>query len=63
MSKKYPSIKHQYIKSLKLYINDVGDKRFIVPTKNEEFNEWFNIEPEEKYLNCIFEREKKVYKY
>jgi hypothetical protein len=63
MSKKYPSIKHQYIKSLKLYIDDVGDKRFIVPTKNEEFNEWFNIEPEEKYLNCIFEREKKVYKY
>ena len=61
--KKYPSIKHQYIKSLKLYIDDVGDKKFIVPIKNKEFNEWFNIEPEEKYLNCIFEREKKVYKY
>jgi|TARA_B100001964_G_C14181210_1_gene576355 hypothetical protein len=69
MSKKYPSIKHQYIRSLKLYIKDVGNEKFIIPLKNgerknpkKEFTEWFNIEPEEKYLNCIFEREKKVYK-
>ena len=63
MSKKYPSIKHQYIKSLKLYIDDVGAEKFIVPEKNKEFKAWFNIEPEEKYLNCIFEREKKAYNF
>ena len=64
MSKKYPSIKHQYIHSLKLYINDVNnEEHLIIPKKNEAFTEWFKIEPEEKYLNCIFEREKKDYKF
>ena len=64
MSKKYPSIKHQYIHSLKLYINDVNnEEHLIIPKKNEAFTEWFKIKPEEKYLNCIFEREKKDYKY
>ena len=63
MSKKYPSIKHQYIRSLKLYIDDVdGKDHLIIPKKNEAFTEWFKLEPEEKYLNCIFEREKKDYK-
>ena len=44
MSKKYPSIKHQYIHSLKLYINDVNNKEhLIIPKKNEAFTEWFKI--------------------
>ena len=60
MSKKYPSIKHQYVHSLKLYINDVNNnEHLIIPKQNMAFNKWFDFEPEEKYLNCIFEREKK----
>jgi len=64
MSEKYPSIKHQYIHSLKLYINDVNNnEHLIIPKQNMAFNKWFDFEPEEKYLNCIFEREKKNYKF
>ncbi|MBL6858208.1 MAG: hypothetical protein ISQ92_05920 [Pelagibacteraceae bacterium] len=63
MSKKYPSIKHQIIHSFKLFIEDVNrDEKLIIP-ENEKFQEWFKLEPEEKYLNCIFEREKKQYKF
>ena len=69
----YPSIKHQVIHSLKLFIKDVTahttefwkkNKKYenlIVP-KNKKFLEFFNFEPDEKYLNCVFEREKKDYK-
>ncbi len=70
MSNKYPSIKHQYIHSLKLYIYDVtamqknkNKDNLIIPKKNEKFTEWFKLKPDAKYLNCIFEREKKDYKY
>ena len=65
MSNKYPSIKHQMIHSLKLYIKDApkGKEHLIVPKKNKKFNEWFSLKPEEKYLNNIFERDKKDYKF
>ena len=71
--KKYPSIKHQIVYSLRLYIDDVTYfnkktwkdnkqwKNLIIP-KNESFLKFFNFEPEKKYLNCFFEREKKHYK-
>ena len=70
---KYPSIKHQVVHSLRLFIDDVTthtsnpwkkNKRYenlIIP-KNKEFFEFFNFEPDEKYLSCVFEREKKLYK-
>jgi len=66
--KKYPSIKHQVIHSLRLYINDVTKynktpwkknknwENLIIP-KNKEFLKFFNFEPKEQYLNCFFERE------
>ena len=69
---KYPSIKHQVVHSLRLFIDDVTthtsnpwkkNKRYenlIIP-KNKEFSEFFNFKPDEKYLSCVFEREKKVY--
>ena len=69
---KYPSIKHQVVHSLRLFIDDVTthtsnpwkkNKRYenlIIP-KNKEFLEFFNFKPDEKYLSCVFEREKKVY--
>ena len=72
-TRKYPSIKHQVVHSLRLYIDDVtyfnkkpwkkniGWKNLIIP-KNKKFLEFFNFEPDEKYLNCVFEREKKDYK-
>ena len=71
--KKYPSIKHQVVHSLRLYIDDVTYfnkkpwkdnkewKNLIIP-KNESFLKFFNFEPDKKYLNCFFEREKKDYK-
>lgn len=71
--KKYPSIKHQVVQSLRLYIEDVTYfnkkpwkdnkewKNLIIP-KNESFLKFFNFEPDKKYLNCFFEREKKHYK-
>ena len=71
--KKYPSIKHQIVYSLKLYIKDVTHfnqkhwkknkkwKNLIIP-KNKKFLEFFDFEPDKKYLNCVFEREKKNYK-
>ena len=71
--KKYPSIKHQVVHSLRLYIDDVtyfNDepwkdnkewKNLIIP-KNESFLKFFNFEPDNKYLNCFFERAKKHYK-
>ncbi len=71
---KYPSIKHQVVHSLKLYINDVTEfnkkpwknnknwENLIIP-KNQKFHEFFNFTPKEEYLNCIFEREKKEYNY
>ena len=70
---KYPSIKHQVVHSLRLYIEDVTYfnnkpwkdnkewKNLIIP-KNETFLKFFNFEPDKKYLNCFFEREKKHYK-
>ena len=70
---KYPSIKHQVVHSLRLFIDDVTthtsnpwkkNKRYenlIIP-KNKEFFEFFNFEPDKKYLSCVFEREKKLYK-
>ena len=63
MSLNYPSIKHQIIHSLKLYINDVGEenKHLIIPENNKDFDKWFDLDPEEKYLNCIFPRSKKDY--
>ena len=72
-TKKYPSIKHQVVYSLKLYIDDVTYfnkkpwknnkewKNLIIP-KNKKFLEFFDFEPDKKYLNCVFEREKKNYK-
>ena len=71
--KKYPSIKHQVVHSLRLYIDDVTYfnkkpwkdnkewKNLIIP-KNESFLKFFNFDPDKKYLNCFFEREKKHYK-
>ena len=71
--KKYPSIKHQVVHSLRLYIDDVTYfnkkpwktnkewKNLIIP-KNESFLKFFNFEPDKKHLNCFFEREKKHYK-
>ena len=71
--KKYPSIKHQVVHSLKLYIKDVTLfnkkpwkknkewKNLIIP-KNKKFLDFFDFEPDKKYLNCVFEREKKNYK-
>jgi len=71
--KKYPSIKNQIVHSLRLYIDDVTYfnkkpwkdnkewKNLIIP-KNESFLKFFNFEPDKKYLNCFFEREKKHYK-
>ena len=63
MSYKYPSIKHQIIHSLKLYIEDVGKKNkgLIVPENNTDFNKWFNIEVDRSYLNYIFLREESSY--
>ena len=70
---KYPSIKHQIVHSLKLYIKDVTRfnkkpwknnkewKNLIIP-KNKKFLDFFNFEPDKKYLNCFFEREEKNYK-
>ena len=70
---KYPSIKHQIVYSLKLYINDVTLfnqkpwknnkewKNLIIP-KNKKFLDFFDFEPDKKYLNCVFEREEKNYK-
>ena len=70
---KYPSVKHQIVYSLKLYINDVTLfnqkpwknnkewKNLIIP-KNKKFLDFFDFEPDEKYLNCVFEREEKNYK-
>ena len=29
---------------------------------NKDFDKWFDLDPEEKYLNCIFPRSKKDYK-
>ena len=70
--KKYPSIKHQVIHSLRLYISDVTYfnkkpwkkdkewKNLIIP-KNKSFLNFFNFEPEKNHLNCVFEREKKNY--
>lgn len=67
--KKYPSIKHQVVHSLRLYIDDVTYfnkkpwktnkewKNLIIP-KNESFLKFFNFEPDKKYLNCFFERKK-----
>ena len=65
MSLNYPSIKHQIIHSIKLYIDDVGEnyQNLIIPQTNSEFDKWFDLEPEEKYLNCIFPRSKKDYKF
>ena len=60
--KKYPSIKHQVVHSLKLYIDDVTyynkkpwkkNKKWenlIIP-KNKKFLEFFNFNPDKKYLN------------
>ena len=71
--KKYPSIKHQVVHSLKLYIKDVTHfnkkpwknnkewKNLIIP-KNKKFLDFFDFEPDKKYLNCVFEREEKNYK-
>ena len=71
--KKYPSIKHQVVHSLRLYIDDVTYfnkkpwknnkkwKNLIIP-KNESFLKFFNFEPDKKHLNYFFEREKKHYK-
>ena len=67
MAVKYPSIKHQIIKSLELYIDDVTQhtnpemKKLIIPVQNVKFNRFYNFKPNEKYLNCIFIREKKNY--
>ena len=67
--KKYPSIKHQVVHSLRLYIDDVTYfnkkpwktnkewKNLIIP-KNESFLKFFNFEPDKKHLNCFFERKK-----
>ena len=65
MSSKYPSIRHQFIHSLNLYIKDVpkGKEHLIVPLKNTKFTEWFSLKVDEKYLNCIFERSEEVYKF
>jgi len=72
-TKKYPSIKHQVVYSLKLYINDVTLfnrkpwknnkewKNLIIP-KNKKFLDFFDFKPDKKYLNCFFEREEKNYK-
>ena len=71
--KKYPSIKHQIVYSLKLYINDVtlfneqpwknnkAWKNLIIP-KNKKFLKFFKFKPDKKHLNCVFEREEKNYK-
>ena len=71
--KKYPSIKHQVVHSLNLYIKDVTLfnkkpwkknkewKNLIIP-KNKKFLDFFDFEPDKKYLNCVFEREEKNYK-
>ena len=67
MAVKYPSIKHQIIKSLELYIDDVTQhtnpemKKLIIPVQNEKFSMFYNFKLNEKYLNCIFIREKKNY--
>lgn len=61
---KYPSIKHQVVKSLKLWEEDVTYankhpwknnkqyKNLIIP-KNKAFLEFYNFEPDKKYLNCV----------
>lgn len=66
--KMYPSIQHQIVHSLKLYIKDVTKynktpwkrnknwENLIIP-KNKEFLRFFNFEPKEQYLKCFFERE------
>ena len=71
--KKYPSIEHQIVHSLKLYIKDVTRfnkkpwknnkewKNLIIP-KNKNFLDFFDFEHDKKYLNCVFEREEKNYK-
>ena len=67
MAEKYPSIKHQIIKSLQLYIDDVTKytnptmKKLVIPLKNERFNKFYKFKLNEEYLNCIFIREKKYY--
>ena len=72
-TKKYPSIKHQVVYSLKLYIKDVtyfnkkpwkNNKKWenlIIP-KNKKFSDFFDFKPDKKHLNCFFEREEKNYK-
>ena len=72
-TKKYPSIKHQVVYSLKLYIKDVtyfnkkpwknnkAWKNLIIP-KNKKFLKFFKFKPDKKHLNCVFEREEKNYK-
>ena len=68
---KYPSIKHQVVESLKLWVKDVThknklpwkkDKKYenlIIP-KNKKFLEFYNFKPDEKYLNCVvYERGKR----
>ena len=59
ISYKYPSIKHQMIHSLQLYIDDVGKKNkdLIIPKNNKDFDKWFNIEVDRRRLNYIFLRE------
>ena len=72
-TKKYPSIKHQVVYSLKLYIkgvtyfnkkpwkNNKKWKNLIIP-KNRKFTKFFKFKPDKKHLNCFFEREEKNYK-
>ena len=60
---KYPSIKHQIVYSLKLYINDVtlfNQK----PWKNNKEWKWYTpwTGKLKEHLNCVFEREEKNYK-
>ena len=62
--KMYPSIQHQIVHSLKLYIKDVTThnktpwkknknwENLIIP-KNKEFLRFFNFEPKEQYLKCF----------
>jgi len=40
-----------------------GGNSFTFRVTNSEFDKWFDLEPEEKYLNCIFPRSKKDYKF
>ena len=63
MSSLYPSIAHQVIYALHLYIGDVGDENqfMLIPDGHAGFMDWYNSipVPDPKYLDCVFLRDKR----